>query len=296
EDLPPLPRIISDAILLQVYTHRSVYARPTHLFEDAPGDPSPDNEKLEHLGDSVLGLCVTTLIRDMYPHIRVGPATKIRSIVVGNPTLASIAVRYQMHKILRLHPSQAITLRASANIQGIFLIPLLCLSYVAGVYLTRGLDVVRAWLTALMTPYIILAYRAIRLEYGLPTPSPSSDLHLQGPSPPESPSNRPPGYDSIISPDLLTPSALEGATSGHLSLLNQYLQQRNTAIDWIWTSEPLAGMSAPPKWVVRAMLGTECLGTGGARTKKAAKNMAAIQALKVLGVDVRECDISIKCV
>ena len=43
--LPPLPEIRSDEIRLQVYTHRSYAARPTHRFEDLPDDPSPDNEK-----------------------------------------------------------------------------------------------------------------------------------------------------------------------------------------------------------------------------------------------------------
>jgi dsRNA-specific ribonuclease len=34
--------------------------------------------RLEHLGDSVLGLCATALIREMYPCLRVGPATVSR--------------------------------------------------------------------------------------------------------------------------------------------------------------------------------------------------------------------------
>ena len=42
--LPPLPEIHSDQLRLQVFTHRSFYARPTHVFEDMPDDPSPDNE------------------------------------------------------------------------------------------------------------------------------------------------------------------------------------------------------------------------------------------------------------
>jgi ribonuclease-3 len=42
---PPLPKINSEAIRRQVFTHRSFYARPNHVFEDLPQDPSPDNEK-----------------------------------------------------------------------------------------------------------------------------------------------------------------------------------------------------------------------------------------------------------
>jgi len=42
---PPLPTIESQATRVQVFTHRSVFGRPTHSFEDHPNDPSPDNEK-----------------------------------------------------------------------------------------------------------------------------------------------------------------------------------------------------------------------------------------------------------
>lgn len=44
DGLPELPEILSPAINTQVFTHRSYYARPTHVFEDDPSDPSPDNE------------------------------------------------------------------------------------------------------------------------------------------------------------------------------------------------------------------------------------------------------------
>lgn len=42
--LPPLPQINNTALRTQVFTHRSFAARPTHVFEDTPSDPSPDNE------------------------------------------------------------------------------------------------------------------------------------------------------------------------------------------------------------------------------------------------------------
>ena len=42
---PPLPPNNDDDIRTQVFTHRSLYARPRRVFEDHPDDPSPDNEK-----------------------------------------------------------------------------------------------------------------------------------------------------------------------------------------------------------------------------------------------------------
>lgn len=42
---PSLPPINDDDIRTMIFTHRSLYARPNHVFEDQPDDPSPDNEK-----------------------------------------------------------------------------------------------------------------------------------------------------------------------------------------------------------------------------------------------------------
>ena len=64
-----------------MFTHRSFYARSAHVFEDHVDDPSPDNEKYEHLGDTVLGLVVTGLLLDMYPCLRVGPSTASQPIL-----------------------------------------------------------------------------------------------------------------------------------------------------------------------------------------------------------------------
>ena len=50
----------------QVFTHHSYIARPTTLFEDPPDDPSPDNEVLEYIGDSVLSMAVGLLTKRTY--------------------------------------------------------------------------------------------------------------------------------------------------------------------------------------------------------------------------------------
>jgi len=88
--LPLLPKINSRDVELRIFTHRSFAARPTHVFEDSPEDPSPDNEQLEHVGDQVLGLIVTDLLQSHFPYLRVGPSTKMRALVVGNSTLATM--------------------------------------------------------------------------------------------------------------------------------------------------------------------------------------------------------------
>ncbi|KAI9453113.1 ribonuclease III domain-containing protein [Russula earlei] len=116
--LPPLPKINSSGIEMRAFTHRSFAARPAHVFEDSPDDPSPDNEQFEHVGDQVIGLIVTDLLQNEFPCLRVGPLTKMRALVVGNSTLATIAVQYKLPERLRVHRAHSVTLKASTHVQG----------------------------------------------------------------------------------------------------------------------------------------------------------------------------------
>lgn len=70
---PALPEIKDAVLLEQTFTHRSYLSRPVEPFLD-PSHPR-DYESLEHLGDSVLNMCVTDVIRKQYPDLRPGGAT-----------------------------------------------------------------------------------------------------------------------------------------------------------------------------------------------------------------------------
>ncbi|EGO27930.1 hypothetical protein SERLADRAFT_462219 [Serpula lacrymans var. lacrymans S7.9] len=272
EDIPPLPEIQAEAIKVQVFTHRSYYARPNHVFEDHPNDPSPDNEKFEHLGDTVLGLVVTTLLLELYPNLRVGPSTKIRALIVGNATLADVSRRYRLPERLRLHPAQAITLRASTNVQAdVFE------SYVGGLYLDQGLETVRGWLRRLFGPYTTEAYQRIRKQHGLPlAPTPPLTPPIQTPPPSYSP--QPPWSTSHISS---TPT-----TIGHLALFNQHLQKENKGVEWVYGIGEGEAAKTTPIWMVRVLVDGELYGRGQGNTKKAARNEAAKEGLEKMGINV----------
>ncbi|KAJ6595616.1 ribonuclease III domain-containing protein [Mycena vulgaris] len=203
---PPLPKILKEVIRPRVFTHRRYYARPTHVFEDRPDDPSPDNEKFAHLGDSVLGVVVTSLMLEMYTGLRVGPSTKVRAIIVGNATLAEISVKYKLPEQLRLHPAQAVTLCASTNVQAdVFK------SFISGLYTDQGLG--------------CAAYNIVRVQHGLTpvgTPDPAACLPSPAPSPP-----------------LPTDFTVE-----HLALVNQQLQKGDQRVKWVYSDQHLFGMEA----------------------------------------------------
>ena len=74
-------------LLRQALTHRS------HAFE-AGGQPT--NERLEFLGDAVLGLVVTDMIYGRFPDAPEGRMAKIRSAAVNTHSLADVARRLEV--------------------------------------------------------------------------------------------------------------------------------------------------------------------------------------------------------
>ncbi len=75
------------------FTHRSFCAE----HEDAES-----NERLEFLGDAVLGLAVTSFIFDQYPDLPEGQLAKLRASVVNTSTLARLALSLDLGSLLRL--------------------------------------------------------------------------------------------------------------------------------------------------------------------------------------------------
>ena len=60
------------------------------------------NERLEFLGDSVLGLVICRTIFDRSPDYLEGDLTKMKSMLVSRGTCARIARRLNLHKFLKV--------------------------------------------------------------------------------------------------------------------------------------------------------------------------------------------------
>ncbi len=84
-----------DASLLDTaFTHRS-YINEAHT-------PSDDNERLEFLGDSVLGLCVAHILYERFRDSREGDLARLKSALVSETTLARIAQKLEIGELLHL--------------------------------------------------------------------------------------------------------------------------------------------------------------------------------------------------
>lgn len=73
--LPPLPAIEDPELLKQVFTHSSLFEYSRGVFEEPEDRPARHYEKLEHVGDSILGMIVTTWLHELRPNLTCGTAT-----------------------------------------------------------------------------------------------------------------------------------------------------------------------------------------------------------------------------
>ena len=110
------------------------------------------NERLEFLGDAILGAVVCELLYRQYPQYLEGDLTRIKSIVVSRQTCAKISEGLGMQEFLILgkgmttHPSVPPSLLADVFE-----------SLVAAMYLDGGSQAARAFLERHMAPEIELA-------------------------------------------------------------------------------------------------------------------------------------------
>jgi ribonuclease III len=130
-DLAPLEAALgtplAPALAEQALTHRS------YAYEHGG---IPDNERLEFLGDAVLGLVVTAALYAAHPDLPEGQLAKLRAGVVSTRALADVARELDLGPWLRLGRGEETTGgRDKSSILADTLEALL-----GAVYLDRGLD------------------------------------------------------------------------------------------------------------------------------------------------------------
>lgn len=142
---------LAPAMLEQALTHRS------YAYEHGG---LPTNERLEFLGDSVLGLVVTETLYRTHPELPEGQLAKLRSAVVNMRALAEVARDLGLGEHLRLGKGEEATGgrdKASILADGLE-------ALIGAVYVDRGTDVATAVVHGLFDP---LLHRAPHLGAGL---------------------------------------------------------------------------------------------------------------------------------
>jgi len=93
---------ISPEILVRALTHRSLAHELAQGSVNEETAAPKDNERLEFLGDAVLGLVVAEMVFQSYPEWREGELTRIRSGLVSRQHMAQVAEEIGLGKHLRL--------------------------------------------------------------------------------------------------------------------------------------------------------------------------------------------------
>jgi len=104
DDLTPLQEALGyrfkRAEILRLALTHSSYAR--EMQAAAAGDPFPDNEQLEFLGDSILSFAVSAELVQRFPHFQEGTLSKLRAQVVSEKYLVQVALRFGVGEYLQL--------------------------------------------------------------------------------------------------------------------------------------------------------------------------------------------------
>ncbi len=121
------------SLLEEALTHRSA----------AQADPAlSDNERLEFLGDRVLGLVIAERLLEIYPTEREGALAQRLARLVSRETLACVAAELDLGRFLRLAPGDE---RAGGRDNDTLLADA-CEAVIAALYLDGGLDAARGFI------------------------------------------------------------------------------------------------------------------------------------------------------
>ncbi len=127
-------RFADPALLVRALTHPSVSADPSHR--------GGDYERLEFLGDRVLGLVVAEMLFDRFPEEAEGLLARRLAKLVGKDTLASVAEDLDLGNVMRFAMGE--DEKQGRSNPG--LLSDACEAVIAALYLDGGLPVAQAFI------------------------------------------------------------------------------------------------------------------------------------------------------
>jgi ribonuclease-3 len=130
-------------LLLIALTHKSY----TYYFKK---EYILSNERLEFLGDAVLGLVISEILMEKYPEYKEGTLTKIKSRIVSEPILHKIAKELNLEKYILLGKSEFISNNHRKN----SIIADAVESIIGAVYKDSGVDAARFFIKKHFYKYI----------------------------------------------------------------------------------------------------------------------------------------------
>lgn len=113
------------------------------------------NERLEFLGDSVLGMVVCTYLFERFPQYLEGDLTKIKSAVVSRRTCAAIAMQLGLDELIALGKGMKTRTALPSSLSAAVIE-----AVVGAIFLDAGMDAARDFLIPHLVPVIDRAARS----------------------------------------------------------------------------------------------------------------------------------------
>ncbi len=107
------------------------------------------NERMEFLGDAILGMVVCEHLYHRFPGLLEGEMTKIKSSVVSRRTCAAIAERLGLADTLRMGKGMSARVKLPHSVSAAAFE-----SVVAAIYLDAGMDAARAFIIEHVAPFV----------------------------------------------------------------------------------------------------------------------------------------------
>ncbi|GAA5850954.1 hypothetical protein JCM3766R1_003955 [Sporobolomyces carnicolor] len=248
-EFPPAPKLQNDTVWR---CHTSFRAAVHYPFEAPEHEEIADYERLEHVGDAILGAEVSLIIHETYPRLVVGLRSLVKAVLVANSTLALISEALGLPPRLLSAAAQAKQFRTNPYIQA-------CLfeSFLATLHDEQGPVVLRQFLRQVYEPILAVAVETYR-----PFHSHSDQVALD---------------PSINYVGRLMEWKVQKGFGGCRTL--DFASRRNDKIDQTtWTVECIISDSTVPELFEPKMT------SAGHSSVKGAKNAAAANACKLLGI------------
>jgi len=142
---------IAERVLDHRFEDRELLQRAlTHPSAVEDRDPSSYYERLEFLGDSIVGFVIAEEVYRRFPDLPEGGMTRIKVSVVAGSVLAGVSANLGLTDALILGESEIGTGRRglASALENTFE------ALVAALYLDAGLDAARAWVLGVLGPLI----------------------------------------------------------------------------------------------------------------------------------------------
>jgi len=135
---------------LQYQFHDPQLLKTSLTHSSKKSHPTDSNERLEFLGDAILGFVVSEYIFKHNPRHTEGDLTKIKSVVVSRRTLAEISRRLQLCEFMRVGKGVA-----EKKGMPVSLLANVLEAVIGAIYLDGGMEAARRFIIAHIAPEII---------------------------------------------------------------------------------------------------------------------------------------------